>query len=280
MNAIMTIRPSQKIYLTIDDSPSKDTDDLVSFLGSKNIPAMLFARGAFMENKENFAKIIRAAKNGFLIANHSYAHERTSEIGFKNQVEQIAKTQKMIDRAYDEAEVQRPLRYFRFPHLDRGCGNAWVIDFETVPEKYRTHVQNLFWDGVRLENKAPPTATQIQCKKDIQNWLVDNNFQKFSPSDVTFPWWVKSELGQAIDVLITYSTSDWMATPRHLGKWPYKNIDDLCKKINDDPFLLTNPSSHIVLMHDDREDSLTITKKLITHFLNQNFIFLPVTGVS
>jgi peptidoglycan/xylan/chitin deacetylase (PgdA/CDA1 family) len=272
--------PSKKIYLTIDDSPSKDTDGLIDFLTSKNIPAMLFARGAFMEEKDSFERIVRAIKNGFIISNHSYEHERTSEIGFRNQTNQILKTQKLIDTAYEEAGIQKPPRYFRFPHLDRGCGNAWIIDFETVPNEYRHYVQSLFWDGVRLENKDIPTPAQIQCKKDIQNWLIDNDFQKFSPADVTFPWWVKSELGQAIDVLITYSTSDWMATPRHLGKWPYKNTDDLCQKINDDPFLLTSPSSHIILMHDDREESLTITKKLIMHFLNQNFSFLPVTGVS
>ncbi len=272
--------PSKNIYLTIDDSPSKNTKGLIDFLASKNIPAMLFARGAFMEEKDNFEKIVYAIKNGFLIANHSYAHERTSDIGFKNQVEQIAKTQVLIDKAYDIAGIQKPPRYFRFPHLDRGCGNAWVIDFETVPEKYRHYVQSLFWDGVRLENKDPPTSSQIECKKNIQSWLKDNNFQKFSPSDVSFPWWVESELGQAIDVLITYSTSDWMATPRHLGKWPYKNTDELCQKINEDPFLSSDLSSHIVLMHDDREESLTITKKLITHFLNQSFKFLPITGVS
>jgi peptidoglycan-N-acetylglucosamine deacetylase len=271
---------SKKIYLTIDDSPSKDTDGLIDFLTSKNVPAILFVRGAFMANKDGFEKVIRAIKKGFLIANHSFAHERTSAVGFTNQTNQILETQKLIDRAYEQAEIQKPPRYFRFPHLDRGCGNAWIIDFETVPLKDREYVQNLFWDGVRLENKDLPTASQIQCKKDIQAWLKDNNFQKFSPADVTFPWWTQSELGEAIDVLITYSTSDWMATPRHLGKWPYKNSDDLCQKINDDPFLTRSPSSHIVLMHDDREESLTITKKLIMYFLNQNFSFLPVTGDS
>lgn len=268
----------KNIYLTIDDSPSRDTDQLVDFLSAQQIPAMLFARGAFMEDQESFAKIVRAIKHGFVIANHSYAHERTSEIGFKNQTDQIAKTQTIIDRAYDEAGVQKPPRYFRFPHLDRGCGNAWVIDFETVPALYRDFVQNMFWDGVRLESKEPPTPAQLQLKTDVQNWLKDNGFQKFSPPDITHPWWVKSELSQAIDVLITYSTSDWMATPRHLGKWPYKNTDDLCQKIENDPFLQKTDSSHIILMHDDREESLTITQKLIMYFLNQNFRFLPLTG--
>lgn len=272
------IKP-KNIYLTIDDSPSANTDQLVDFLSARKIPALLFARGAFMENKDAFQKIVRAIEHGFVIGNHSYAHERTSEIGFKNQTSQIAQTQVLIDRAYDEAGIQKPPRYFRFPHLDRGCGNAWVIDFESVPAPYRDFVQSLFWDGVRLETKDPPTPAQLQLKADIQNWLKDNGFEKFSPPDITHPWWVESELNQAIDVLITYSTSDWMATPRHLGKWPYKNTNDLCKKIKNDPFLSSTDSSHIILMHDDREESLTITQKLITYFLNQDFRFLPLTGV-
>ncbi len=266
----------KNIYLTIDDSPSKDTDGLVDFLSSHNIPAVLFARGGFMEDATSFERIVRAIKHGFVIANHSYAHERTSEIGFKSQTEQIIKTQNLIDKAYEIADIQKPPRYFRFPHLDRGCGNAWVIDFETVAEPYRDFVKNLFWDGVRLENKNLPTPAQFQLKKDIQNWLLDQHFEKFPASGVNFPWWVESELGQAVDMLMTYSTSDWMATPRHLGKWPYKDTDALCQKIDNDPFLSSGTSSHIVLMHDDREESLTITQKLITHFLNQNFRFLPL----
>lgn len=269
---------SKNIYLTIDDSPSPHTDQLVDFLSAHHIPAMLFARGAFMEDKAAFQKIVRAIQNGFVIANHSYDHERTSEIGFKSQTEQIAKTQILIDHAYDVAGAQKPPRYFRFPHLDRGCGNAWVIDFDTVPAPYRDFVKSLFWDGVRLESTEPPTPSQLQLKKDVQNWLKDHHFQKFSPPDISHSWWADSELSQAIDVLITYSTSDWMATPRHLGKWRYKDTDDLCQKIKNDPFLSSTDSSHLVLMHDDREESLTITEKLITYFLNQDFRFLPVTG--
>lgn len=268
----------KNIYLTIDDSPSRNMDELVDLLLSRNIPAMFFARGGFMADPAGFQKIVRAIQKGFLIANHSYHHERASEIGFQSQIQQILDTQALIDRAYDEAGVAKPPRYFRFPHLDRGCGNAWVIDFNTVPEAYRDFVQYLFWDGVRLETNEPPTSAQQQLKIDLQNWLRDNGFQKFSPPDVTFPWWVESELSQAIDVLITYSTSDWMVTPRHVGKWPYKDIPALIRKIDDDPFLSSENSSHIVLMHDDREESLTITDKLATYFLNQNFRFLPFTA--
>lgn len=268
------------IYLTIDDSPSPHTDELIDFLSTHNIPAILFVRGSEMEDQESFAKIVRAIKHGFVIANHSYAHERTSQIGFKSQTSQIAKTQTIIDHAYDEAGRPKPPRYFRFPHLDRGCGTAWPIDFNTVPPDDRDFVQTLFWNGVRFETKAVPTLAEQELKRDIQNWLKDNGFQKFSPPDLTHRWWLESELSEAIDILITYSTSDWMLTPRHLGRWPYKNINDLYEKIKTDPFLTSSESSHIVLMHDDREESLTITKKLITYFINQNFEFLKVTGAT
>lgn len=266
----------KKAYLTIDDSPSPHTDELTDFLLSRQVPALLFARGAFMETPEGFQKIVRAIRKGFRIGNHSYAHERTSEIGFDSQTTQILKTQALIDRAYSEAGIEPPDRCFRFPHLDRGCGNAWVIDFETVPAEYRAYVQHLFWDGVRLETTTPPTPFQIELKQSIQTWLIAQGFKKLHTPDVTFPWWEQSELGQAVDALITFSTSDWMLTPRHSGRWPIKTMEDLKQKIDRDPWLNRTDSAHIILAHDDREDSLTITENMVDHFLKQKFQFLPL----
>lgn len=266
----------KRAYLTIDDSPSHHTDELTDFLASKNVPAVLFARGAFMETEDGFSKIVRAIQKGFTIANHSYAHERTSEIGFENQTQQILKTQNLIDRAYDEAGVAKPPRYFRFPHLDRGCGNAFPIDFGTVPEEHRNYVQHLFWDGVRLETKSSPAADQIKLKNNIQLWLAQNGFVRMPTPDVTLPWWTGTELESAIDAMITFSTSDWMLSPRHIGKWPIKTIGDLINKIDSDPFLNREDSAHIILMHDDREDLLTVAENLVNHYLNSNFTFFKI----
>lgn len=266
----------KKVYLTIDDSPSKHTDALTDMLLAKNIPALIFARGAFMETDEGMAKIVRAIKKGFTIANHSYAHDRTSEAGFQSQTSQILRTQDLIDHAYSAAGVPPPPRYFRFPHLDRGCGNAWVIDFDTVPEPYRDYVQHLFWDGVRLESKALPTKEQIALKQNIQDWLRQNGFVKLPVPDVTFPWWTNSEMADAVDALITFSTSDWMAAPRHIGKWPIASAADICRKIDNDPFLNQEISASIVLIHDDREDLLTVSENIVNHMLKSNFTFLKL----
>jgi peptidoglycan/xylan/chitin deacetylase (PgdA/CDA1 family) len=271
------MKPRKKqLYLTIDDSPSANTYEMVDFLVKHSVPAILFARGAFMADQSGFDKIVYAIRHGFVIGNHSYNHERTSEIGFASQTNQIRMTQDLIDKAYDEAGHQKPPQYFRFPHLDRGCGNAWVIDFNTVEEIYRPYVQSLFWDGVRLENKNQPTSEQIKLKNDIQLWLKDNNFERFSPPNITLPWWVNSELSTSVDMLMTFSTSDWMVTPRHKGKWIFSDDESLLRKIEDDTYLSHSDSAHIILMHDDREDSLTIGKKLITYFKQQNFEFLSV----
>lgn len=266
----------KRAFLTIDDSPFTMTDGLIDFLSSLKIPALLFVRGALMEQPESFAKIVRAIKKGFVIGNHSYAHERTSVAGFEAQTSQILKTQELIDKAYDVAGVPKPPRYFRFPHLDRGAGNAWAIDFETVPEEYRDYVVNLFRDGVRIESLEPPTADKIQLKKNMQQWLIDNGFQKFTTPLVTFPWWLDSELNYAIDVQFTFSTSDWMLGERHVGKWHYKTPEDIEKKMLADPFLKSENSDHIILMHDYDGEILTVSEKLITYFLNQDFEFLPI----
>lgn len=266
---------SKYLYLTIDDSPSAQTDALTDFLLQKNIPAVLFVRGALMEDPQNFSKIVRAIQKGFLIGNHSYAHERTSHIGFDAQTSQITKTQNLIDRAYNAAEKKQPIKTFRFPHLDRGCGNAYVADFENFPSAYRDAAQKLFWDGVRLENTDRPTPAQMTLKNDIQRWLRAEGFETLPTQKVTHPWYCATELGQAVDTLITYSTSDWMILPRHLGKWPYQSLDDLTRKIDSDPWLNTPESANIVLIHDyGEEDSLTHFRKLITYFLNQNFEFI------
>ncbi|OIN85617.1 MAG: hypothetical protein AUJ12_08715 [Alphaproteobacteria bacterium CG1_02_46_17] len=271
----------KRAYLTFDDGPSIYTDRLVDFLCSKNVPAIFFVHGENMMKEHYFPSIVRAIKKGIVIGNHSLNHNRASEIGFEEQTRQIIEAQKLIDRAYHEAGRDHAPRYFRFPHLDRGCGNAHVIDMATVEELYRDYVRDLFWEGVRIETKEPPTAEQIELKNSLQKWFIQNGFKKLPTPGVTFPWWVKSELSEAVDSLVTFSTSDWMMGPRHAGKDQFKTTDALKNKIDTDPWLNREDSAHIILMHDDRdpaneqrEDLLTITENLVNHMLNSNFTFL------
>lgn len=267
----------KKAYLTIDDSPSPYTDQLVDYLAGKGIPAILFVRGDMMA-QHGTAAITRAIEKGFLVGNHSLAHDRASDIGFEEQVRQIEATQSMIDRAYRDAGISTYTKYFRFPHLDRGGTSVWPIDFDTVPDTDgggdRAKVRAMFGLGLRPEKTDPPTAAQCALKQKLQDWLRQNDYHKLPIPQVTFPWWLGSELGAAIDSLITFSSCDWMLNPRHLGKWRYQTLDDLKRHIDHDEILNDEHSANVILMHDDRENLLTITENLIEHMLKSNFTFL------
>jgi hypothetical protein len=80
-------------------------------------------------------------------------------------------------------------------------------------------------------------------------------------------------MAEAIDAMFTFSTSDWMLTERHKGKWPYKTIADLCRKMDDDPYLSRTDSAHIILSHDDPDNLNPVTEALINHLRGKGFAF-------
>ena len=263
-------------YLTIDDSPSKDTDRLVDFLVMRGVPAVLYARGEFMETLEGFERIVRAIDKGFLIGNHSYGHERTSVVGFDEQSWRILKTQDLIDKAYAASRQKQPAKTIRFPHMDRGSG-AWIVDFDKAPEEYRDYLKKLFWEGLNVESLEKPGPEKWQLKDKMQGWLKAQGFEALRTPGITHPWFIQSEMSEAVDAMYSFSTSDWMVTPRHAGKQKYKSLDDLKQKIDDDIWLQKENSTHIILAHDDREDCFNVTTGLIDHMLDTGFEFLPFT---
>jgi peptidoglycan/xylan/chitin deacetylase (PgdA/CDA1 family) len=61
-----------EIYLTIDDTPSPLTDDLVDGLVARGVPALLFCRGDFLDASPDAA--YRAIDKGMVLGNHGYEH--------------------------------------------------------------------------------------------------------------------------------------------------------------------------------------------------------------
>ncbi len=256
-----------KIYLTIDDSPSAHTDELTDFLLAHNIPAILFCRGDRLAEHPKAA--IRAIQKGFIIANHAYSHRRASTLTYEEMVEEIQKTELLIDKAYKEAGTPRPVKYFRFPHIDRGCG-GWVVDYDAVPE-YRDILTSLFSEGLNI-TLTPPSDGQKEKKSALQSFLRAEGF--VTPFEgITHPWYTATEMATAVDALFTYSTADWMLSSRHAGKWPYKTWGDLKQKIDDDPWLHDENSTHVILLHD-QNGLLNVSKEILQYFLNQEFVFV------
>ena len=259
-------------YLTIDDTPTAHSVALGDMLVDMAVPALFFIRGQRME--ENFPPVERLIAQGFVMANHLYAHKRSSTLSFEDVVEEITRTETLIDVAYNRAGVARPGKYVRFPHIDRGTG-GWVVDFDAVPVPHRETLVKLFSDGLNVSMDKPgPEA--FEKKARLQEWLRAEGFTAPPFAGVTHEWYTETEMAQAIDAMFTYSTSDWMLTERHRGKWPYKNIDDLCRKMDDDPFLSRADSAHIILSHDDPDNLNVVTAALINHLRSKGIAFKPV----
>jgi hypothetical protein len=82
-------------------------------------------------------------------------------------------------------------------------------------------------------------------------------------------------MGQAADSLFTFSNADWMLQPNHIGKWPYKNIEDLKQKARTNSWLNLENSVNLVLAHD-KTAIVDVTIELIGDMLDSGIEFIEV----
>lgn len=260
----------RKAYLTIDDSPSERTDDLVAFLAANGAPALLFCRGDRME--EDPGPVVRAIRAGMVVGNHTYRHRRASAISFEEEAEEIDRTDALIEKAYALAGTKRPGKYFRFSYMDRGMG-ARFTETDAPDPAHRDAIENLMRTGLG-GTPQPPDPALIEKKRRIQDHLAKTGHTPVPFENVTVPWYAQTEMSRSIDALCTFSTCDWMLTKRHLEKdWPYRTADDLKRRIDTDPWLADERSAHIVLAHDQAEIFEPVCG-LILHFLARGYSFI------
>jgi hypothetical protein len=262
---------NSKAYLTIDDSPSTRMDDLVDYLEGKGIPAIFFCRGDRLE--ENSASAIRALQKGFTLANHAYSHQRSSEKDFAWIVDEIEKTEKILDELHAVAGADKRGKYFRFPQLDRGTA-GWIVDYNDYPQRDRSALVSVFAEGLNVQSMERPDDAAFDKKKRLQTYLAGAGYtQPFK--DVRFSWYAEGEIGTANDCLYTFSNCDWMLTARHLGKWPFKSVEDLKRKALNDQWLTIPGSTNVILAHDQAE-IVDVTIELIDDLANNGLQFLEV----
>src|SRR5687768_722942 len=99
----------QTAYLTIDDTPSAQTDELTTFLAQRGVPALLFCRGDRLEANPDPA--VRAVRAGFVLGNHAYSHTRFSALTLAEGIAEIERTERLIDGVYSRAGIARPGKY-------------------------------------------------------------------------------------------------------------------------------------------------------------------------
>ena len=235
-------------YLTIDDSPSPHTSEMIDFLMSRNIPALLFIRGDMVDSHGDDS-IIKAVQNGFVIGNHSYSHKPFGELSYDEAIADIEKCEEIIDSIYKKAATKCHGKYFRFPYLDRGNGDRIERHFETTA------------------NIDINQNTQVQ---KIQGYLLKNGYtQPFQ--QCTHPIYKNKSIAGAADCLMTYTSYDWMLTDRHRGKWDFKTLDDLKARIDTSDM---KPHQGNILIFHDQGETLDTFKSLIDHMVNTGYEFL------
>lgn len=242
-----------RCYLTIDDSPTPHTYALCDFLTERDIPALLFIRGD-MVSTYGIDALVNAVKNGFVLGNHSMTHRPFGELSVEDCIIEIERTELIINDIYQKAEIKRPPKYFRFPYLDRGNGDRIERHFETVSD---------------VDINDHPKV------KVIQSYLNRNGF--YQPFICNHPLYKNDSIRNAADCLMTYTSFDWMMLDRHIGKWPYKTLNDLKTKIDDDKWLNDEDSRSIIIMHDKPEPEFPpIFESLIDHMVIKGYQFLPI----
>lgn len=111
-NSWMTVRgeKSNSIYLTYDDGPDPNvTPKLLELLKAKNAKATFFLVGEKIEASPELVNQIIA--HGHSIGNHSYDHKRFHELRLATQVDQIIKTNNLIEKI-----TGAECKLFRAPH--------------------------------------------------------------------------------------------------------------------------------------------------------------------
>ena len=249
-------------YLTIDDSPTPRTDELLDFLKEKDLQAQFFCRGDFM--KEHPEAITEAIRQGHIIGNHLYSHTPASTLGYNETIREIEKTDKLIEKAYQDAGTPQPGKYLRFPYLDRGNGARTEQEFYELVDKIETNeteTLDVFHGELVLR---------------LQKYLHKNGYTQ-PYEGITHPLYSIPEIKNAADCFLTYTSFDWMLSPRHKGKHSFKTTVDLQERMKEDPYLFQPDSVHIVLFHDDREGIIDETCSLITYMLEHGITFRNYT---
>jgi peptidoglycan/xylan/chitin deacetylase (PgdA/CDA1 family) len=102
-------------YLTMDDGPVEDFMEKVEYLNGKGIRAIWFCAGELLERFSEEAK--HAIKTGHVIGNRSYDCADLSAISLLDVRVQLERSDRIIERLYAEADVERPSKVFRYPYV-------------------------------------------------------------------------------------------------------------------------------------------------------------------
>lgn len=259
------------LYLTIDDSPSSNFTVLCDYLKANGIPAVFFARGDQLSLYPD--ETVRAIKDGFVIANHSWSHHRASRLGAPNAIREVLKTQTLIETLYKKAEVPLPGPYMRFPYMDAGLG-GWPLPAEDFTPQEQAEVEGAYATFYG-NDMTRPDAVRIESFKVIQQALRAKGFRQMPFEDVQINWCQTYAQSDAVSTQGTFCHPDWYRYSRYKDAFSpeLRSVERLNRNFDD--FVAANPGTHVIVMHD-KEEIWPDTKAMIDHMLKSGHTFLPI----
>lgn len=229
----------KQAYLTIDDAPVKNFREKIDYLREKNIQAIIYCLGCYIEEHED--EVIYAIENGHIIGNHSYDHKNFSNLTIDEIYKQIKITDKLINSVYSKIDVERPIRTFRFPYLLHGYQHS---HFETD------------WENIKV--------------RAIQEILRSLGYKQPYFQGINYKWYREAGFDKCINVDCTYDTYDWVI-PGEISDEGYHNLETVLERIDEvEPEgrkgINTPGSNEIILMSAfiETDDFKVIMEKLLS----------------
>ena len=119
----------KKVAITFDDGPNKDyTADLLKGLKERGVSATFFLLGAEIEKNPKLVK--QMYEEGHLIGTHSYQHVNLCSLTDEKAVEQIVKTNALIEEITGEC-----------PQFIRPPFGSWKKELD-----YKAKMIEVLWD--------------------------------------------------------------------------------------------------------------------------------------
>lgn len=259
----------KKLYLTIDDSPSANTKNIVDFLNMLGIQALFFCRGDRMERYTDSADYI--LESGHLLGAHGFAHQKASKFSAAGFKEDVILLDRQIDAAYVRNGIKRR-KYFRFPYFDKGS-DSFPCDPAKLTKRQTEQIKDVMLD-LRKE-VVLPSHDQLRHKIECQRILKQAGYSRWGIRDDI--WDGVEELRNDCDVGASIVTADWKLLPRH-REYYGMTVDKLCAKMNRK---LQDRGTAIVLAHDyDDYDGAFFDFCEIILFLRSKADFLRLPGSS
>ncbi|WP_350344121.1 polysaccharide deacetylase family protein [Proteinivorax tanatarense] len=141
----------KKVALTFDDGPNPQTlPQKLEILEKYDVSATFFVLGTNAKNNKHFLQKIQ--NNGHQVANHSYDHQRFSEFSYSETIDDMLKTERIIDN-YSAG------RYFRPPY--------GVYTDTTLRAAYDHGFEVVLWS-------VDPRDWEAQCSNRVKENVVNN----------------------------------------------------------------------------------------------------------